>query len=585
MAPSTDIPLTNLLSASSPPDTAAAAAAVPNPHNNNNNNNNNNNSNFNDWRFTLIMTSLFVSQFLVALDASIISTALPTIVHALNSQILYVWVIMSYFLAQTAVQPLFGQAANIFGRRSLTILSIVLFFVGSAMCGAAKETGMLIAGRTVQGLGGGGINSLTLIVTCDIIPLRERGKYAGVLGGAWAIGTVLGPVLGGVFAQHLSWRWIFYINLPLCAAALALVIAFLRLEYPREGSISDRLLRVDIIGNALLILSVTSILLALAWGGTKHSWGSWRSIVPLVLGGVGFLCFLLYQDTPQLCKEPTMPLRLFSNRTSAAGFILTFLHGLVLFWVIYFLPVYFQAVLNKSPTRSGVLSFPITATTAPFSILTGVIIAITGHYRIFHFLGFGLMALACGLFTLFDQNSPMSYWIVFPLILGVGAGLIYTSVVPTVLAGLPESDVATATATATFLRSFGSTWGTAIPAAIFNSRVNGFLDAIPDAAIRQLLANGGAYEHAAKGFVDSFGDSPVLRDYILMIYVRSLKTVWQVSIVFAGMGILVALFVKGLELRKTLDTEFRIEEKGGWRAGAAAEVVVADNNNNNSLSA
>lgn len=315
---------------------------------------------------------------------------------------------------------------------------------------------------------------------------------------------------------------------------------------------------MDVVGNTILILSVVAILLALTWGGTVHAWSSWRTIVPLVLGFVGLLAFLGYEATP-LVKEPTMPMRLFTNRTSSATFVLSFIPGMLLFWVCYFLPVYFQAVLDASPTRSGVMLFPIATTTVPFGVLAGILITVTGHYRAFHFLGFGLMTVACGLFTLLDQHSSTGEWVGFQLLFGVGAGIVFTSCLPAILAALPESEVATATATWTFLCSFGSIWGTAIPSAIFNSRVNALAGRVPDAAVRALLVDGGAYERAA--FLRSWALRPSVRRIVLGIYIDSLRTVWQVSIAFAGIGIPIALLVKGLKLREELNTEFGLEEK------------------------
>lgn len=510
------------------------------------------------WRFVAIFSALCMATFLAALDTAIIATALPTIAAALNSEALYVWTITSYLLASTAVQPLFGQTADIFGRRDLTLLSVALFALGSGIAGGANSTAMMIGGRTVQGIGGGGINVMVEIVVCDLVSLRERGKYVGIIGSMWAIGSVVGPIVGGALSQHTTWRWIFYINLPLSGAALALLIPFLRLNYRREGTIIDRLKRVDYLGNTILILAVISVLLALTWGGTVHAWSSWRTIVPLVLGLAGLAGFLVYEASPAV-KEATMPISLFTNRTSATTYLLSFLHGIILYWACYFLPVYFQAVLEASPTRSGIMLLPIATTTAPFGVAAGVLITVTGHYRIFHFLGFGLMTIACGLFSLLDEHSTAGDWIGFQILFGVGAGFIFTSCLPAILAALPESEVARATATWTFLRSFGSVWGTAIPSAIFNSHVNNLVASIPDAATRALMVNGGAYEHATVTFIRSYNGSPLKMD-IIRVYVDSLRLIWYVALPFAGIGFPLAFLIKGLHLRDELNTEFGMTE-------------------------
>ncbi|KAI9830146.1 MAG: COP9 signalosome complex subunit 1 [Sarea resinae] len=512
------------------------------------------------WRFHLIFVALCLTVFLAALDTSIISTALPTIARDLNSEKLYVWTINSYLLASSAVEPQFGQAANIFGRRVLMILAVLLFALGSGLSGGASSTAMMIAGRTLQGVGGGGINTMAEIIVCDLVSLRERGKYVGLIGAVWAVAAVVGPVVGGAFSQHVTWRWVFYINLPLVGVSLALLIPFLQLRYKREGSIRDRLARIDFLGNTILVLSVIAILLALTWGGTEHPWASWRTIVPLVLGAVGLAAFLFYESTP-FCKEPTMPMRLFSNRTSSAAFLMSFIHGMLLYWSCYFLPVYFQAIKDASPTRSGVMLFPIATVTAPFGVMAGILITVTGHYRVFHFVGFGLMTIGLGLFTLLDVQSSTGYWVGFQIIFGAGTGLVFTSCLPTILAALPESEVATATATWTFLRSFGSVWGVAIPSAIFNTRVNTLVSRVSSGSVRAALVDGGAYEHATAAYIRTFDADPALKSTVMGIYVDALKTVWQASIAFAGVGFLIALLVKQLKLREELNTEFGLEVK------------------------
>lgn len=514
------------------------------------------------WRFWLIFMAICVATLLVAIDLSIISTALPTIANDLNSEDSFVWVANAYVLATTVVQPIFGQMANIFGRRSLTISSVLFFMLGSGLAGGATSTAMIIAARAIQGIGGGGIITLGEIIVCDIVPLLERGQYSGLLAGTYAIGTIIGPVLGGIFTDHVTWRWVFYINLPICGVALATIVPFLNLKYHREGTIWDRFKRIDWIGSMVLIGAVTAILLALAWAGTKHPWSSWKTIVPLVLGFLGMLGFGAIQYSGYV-NEPTMPPKLFSNRTSVSIFVMAFVHGILLLYVTYFLPVYFQAVLGSTPTRSGVQVFPIATTIAPAAAVSGVLITITGRYRIFHFLGFALMAAGCGSLAVLDADSSAGAWIGFQLLFGLGNGMVFNTMIPPLLASVPTSEVATATATWSFMRSFGSIWGIAIPSAIFNERINllvaGRLLAFPDTAA--LLVKGGAYQRATAAFVRTLPTVPNVRETVIGIYVDALKTVWYVSIPFAILGIPIALFVKSYKLSNELNTEFGIEEK------------------------
>ncbi|KAI9055073.1 hypothetical protein LZ554_000038 [Drepanopeziza brunnea f. sp. 'monogermtubi'] len=514
-----------------------------------------------DWRFWMIFVSVCVTTLLVAIDLSIVSTALPTIALDLDADELFVWVANAYVLASTAVQPLFGQAANIFGRRSLTIISVLLFMLGSGLAGGASNIGMIIAARTVQGIGGGGIITLGEIIICDLLPLRERGQYTGLLAGTYAIGTIIGPVLGGIFTQHVTWRWIFYINLPVSGVALLFIIPFLNLKYKRVGTVWDRTKRVDWLGNFVLIGAVTAILLALAWGGTKFSWSSWHILLPLVMGFLGLVGFAIIQVSGYV-EEPTMPPRLFTNRTSVSIYAMAFVHGILLLWITYFLPVYFQAVRNASPSRAGVMLFPTATTIAPAAAICGVIITITGRYRIFHYLGFIFMSLGCGLFALLDEKSSVAMWVGFQVLFGLGNGMVYNSMIPPLLASLPPSEVATATASWTFFRSFGSIWGIAIPSAIFNDRVNRLVRerlAENAPAVAAQLINGKAYERATAVFIASLGAD--VKPVVVGIYVDALKVVWYASIALAVVGLPICLFVKALDLSSTLETEFGMEEK------------------------
>ncbi|KAF2136530.1 uncharacterized protein K452DRAFT_258938 [Aplosporella prunicola CBS 121167] len=510
------------------------------------------------WRFWAIFAALSVTSILSALDASVISTAMPTIVNDLGSGPSYVWIANAYFLTMTAFQPLYGQTANIFGRRSLIVLSVVLFAVGSAVSGAAKTTATLIAGRAIQGVGGGGINVLVDIIVCDLVPLRERAQYMGLIFSIFAVALSLGPVIGGLMTQRVTWRWIFYMNLPICGAALALLLLSLKVQYKKDSA-KNMLKRVDLAGNALLIASVLAILLALTWGGTEHPWGSWRTILPLVLGILGLIGFLGLESWSGL-PEPTMPIRIFSNRTSLATFGLTFVHAILNYWITYWLPVYFQSVLEASPTASGVDLLPSAVAAIPFAIIAGGGLTKLGRYRPFHFIGAILLTITFGLFTLLDAQTSTGYWVGIQIIGAAGSGVLLTTTLPAIQAPLPEADVAVATGTWAFLRSFGGIWGVAIPTAIFNSQVNKLLGRIDSADLRSTLANGGAYAMASKDFMLSLNPTPVIKSQVLGVYIDSLKLVWQVGIAFGLLCFIIALVVKEVPMREQLETEFGLAD-------------------------
>ncbi|KAI1401836.1 putative multidrug resistance protein fnx1 [Hypoxylon fuscum] len=524
-------------------------------------------------RFWAIITSLSIMSILSALDISAISTALPSIVNDLGSNSAYIWIANAYFLTSTAFQPLYGQTANIFGRRTLTLIIVFLFAVGSAVSGPAPSFGALIAGRAIQGMGGGGINVMIDMIVCDLVPLRERSKFIGIIFGTFSVAVALGPLIGGLLAERVSWRWVFYINLPIAAVAWLALALVLRVRYKKDAT-RNALKRIDLGGNALLVASVVAVLLALTWGGTEFPWSSWRALVPLILGFIGLVLFLGVQTQ---VPEPTMPLRLFSNRTSIGSYGLTFVHSILSYWIVYFLPLYFQAVLETDPVTSGVNLLPTVIVSMPFAIIAGVGLSKFGRYRPWHFIGVALFAISFGLFSLLDENSTRAYWAGIQCIGAAGAGVLTTTTLPAAQSPLTEEDQAVATATWAFIRSFGAIWGVAIPAAIFNSQVNKLLGRLTDENVRNLLANGGAYGLASGDFIASFNSDPPLKAQVKGIYVDSLQLCWQVGIGFSLLGFLIALVIKEVPMRTELETEFGMEtsdNRGVDEGGNKEDVIV-----------
>jgi MFS family permease len=492
---------------------------------------------------------------------------MPSIIYDLGTSQGYMWIANAYLLTTAAFTPIFGQTANIFGRRALTLFAIIIFAIGSAIAGPAPSLGALIAGRAFQGIGCAGINAMVEMVVCDLVPLRERGKFMGFIFAIYAVSTTIGPIVGGAFASRVTWRWIFYLNLPLAGLTLAMVLVSLS-ALPSGTSMSVRSLkRVDFSGNALLVATITSILLALTWGGGEQPWSSWRTILPLVLGLVGLPLFLLYETR---VPEPTTPLRLFANRTSLVGLWCAFIHNMLVFWILFVLPVYFQAVMRFSAFRSGISILPTAAVCMPFTIISGGIMSKIGRYRPLLMAGFVLFPIAIGLFTRLDQNSTTGYWAGIQIIGAVAIGLIIPVTLPTILTPLPESDVAVATATWAFMRGFGTIWGVAIPLAIFNSKVDSLaaarLQGNSDA--RAMLSNGGAYTLAAGGFLYpelGLDGDPDLAATVKSIYVDSLKLCWQVGLGFALLGFLLTFVAKELHMRTELETDFGLDNEENKR--------------------
>ncbi|KAI1170866.1 MFS general substrate transporter [Nemania sp. FL0916] len=512
-----------------------------------------------DWRFWLIVACLALTAFLSALEGSIVSTALPSIARALESSQDYIWVVNVYYLTSAAVQPIYGQLADLWGRRWLMIGAVGIFTVGSGICGGATSTDILIAGRTIQGLGAAGINMLVELILCDLLPLRERGQFFGGLFLFIILGSVLGPFLGGILVDRVSWRWAFYINIPFGGVSTILLFLVLHVQHKPRGGILEKIKKIDFIGNFLLAASVGSVLYALTYGGTRYNWTNAGILVSLVIGLLGHVLFLFFEAS-RWCRDPVMPMSLFKNRTSTAAFVATFFQTIVSFWALYFLPLYFQSVQLVSPTRSGVLLLPFSVIYAIAALVGGGLTTKLGRYRLIHFVGFAIMTIGIGVFTIFDRNTTLAILVVVEVIFAFGIGVVTPNLLTAIQASLPDELNAASTGTFAFVRSIGTIWGVSIPAAIFNNRFDQLLPELSDDTAIAALARGGAYQSASKAFVDSFPDA--IRDVIISIYERSLMQVWQIGIVFAGIGFLVIFFEKDLELRKETDNqEFGLENR------------------------
>lgn len=424
----------------------------------------------------------------------------------------------------------------------------------------------MIAGRVIQGIGAGGINVLIEVIVCDLVPLRQRGNYLAAIFGLVAIGTALGPFFGGLIVQYSDWRWVFYLNLPVGGVALVLLFLFLHVKSKKEPTLAMSLGKIDWVGNALFVTAVSSTLVGLGWAGSLYPWSSFRVIVPLVLGLLGLAAFLVLE---KFVAEPMVPLRLFSNRTLIAVYLLTFLHSVITMWSIYFLPVYFQGVLRASPGNSGLYLLPTILILVPTAAGGGGIMSKTGKYRPIHFFGFALMTIGFGLFSLLDKDSSTGKWVGYQILAGAGAGLVIPTLLPAIMAPLSEADTALATATWAFLRSFGLTWGTAIPAAIFNNRVAALAGRIADPQVRAEVTGGRAYEHAVASFVNSL--EPETKAQFISVLSDGLKRIWEIAIAFAAFGFFMVALEKEYKLRDELETEYGMVDKE--RTGSDPEAV------------
>ncbi|KAI1779316.1 MFS general substrate transporter [Hypoxylon cercidicola] len=512
-----------------------------------------------DYRFWSIIFALCTMQILCSLENTVVVTSLPTIVKQLGLGSSYIWVTNIFFLVTSVVQPLTGQVAGLFGRRHVALFVVALYTLGSGLAGGANGPAMLIAGRAVQGAGSGGMTAIMGIVISDLVPLRLRSSYQAILAMTYAIGMAIGPVVGGAIVQNTTWRWVFYINLPVGGVSFSLLWLFLRVKWDKETKTRDKLKRIDVARNSLLVASTVSVLIALTWAGSEYPWSSYRVLVPLIIGLFGLVGFFCLEGSTWVA-EPVMPLRLFANRTSAVIYVNTFIVSMMNYWIFFFLPLYFQGVQLSTPTRSGVQILPITLIAVPGAAVGAVALSKWGRYKLLHIIDFAFLAAGIGSFSVLTKNSSTAEWVCLQILPSVGAGMVLDTLLPAFQAGVEEVDSATAAASWSFVRSFGNIWGVAIPGAILNIYSSQYaVDVVSDPIARSSLQNGDAYSSATRDFVESFSEPT--RGQIIEVFTRSLSKVFLIGIAFPALSFILSFVEREVKLRTVLETEFGLEDR------------------------
>ncbi|OCH84114.1 Mfs1.1 protein [Obba rivulosa] len=503
--------------------------------------------------FWLTFIAIVMSLFLSALDLTGVATALPTITADLNGGDNFVWVGSAFALSSTAVLPLSGGLADIFGRKPIMLISIAFFAVGSALAGAAQSMNICLI-LAVQGVGGGGIINLTEIITSDLVPLAERGLYQGMLGLTWSFASGIGPPIGGSFAEKASWRWLFYLNLPLTGIAFVLVAVFLRVRTP-PGSMKEKLRRVDWTGNAIAIVGTTLAVIGLTWAGIKYPWSSGKVLGLLISGLFLIGVFVVYEA--KVPVEPTIPWEVVNNRTSISGFASTFVHGITSISIIYYLPVFFQACLGASPIRSGVDMLATALVVAPFALICGAMVQVLNKYRAANVTGWTLTIIGFGLLTLLKSTSSIGQWVGYQFVAAAGTGMIFAGTVFPILAPLPVSRTAAALAFFAFMRAFAQTWGITISATILQNELK---KKLPEAFLAQ-FPQGTEIAYAA---IPQIGNLPEpLRSEVRDAFAKSMAVIWKTMIGIAGLGFLTLFGLKEVEMKMFTDDAFglSVEEK------------------------
>ncbi|KAF7508972.1 hypothetical protein GJ744_008528 [Endocarpon pusillum] len=518
-------------------------------------------------RFWLAIMTLAVLTLMVALDATIISVALPKIAMKLKGTgIQAFWAGTSFMLTATVFQPSYASFSHIFGRKPLILLAITFFLAGSLIGGLANDFTLLLIGRSLQGVGGGGITALTEIIITDLVPLRLRGQWFGIISAMWSVGSVSGPIIGGAFSQNVSWRWIFYLNLPFIGVGYVMVPLFLRLNF-LPSSMASKLRRVDYFGTVVFVGSTTSFLIPVTWGGVMYNWSSWRTLVPLTIGVAGLVVFVLYET--YLAVEPLIRLSIFQSRTASIAYATNVLHGMILWCVLYYLPLYFEAVKGYTPVVAGLALFPSSFTVAPAAVVIGLLITKTGKYRWSIILGWTLTTLGIGLLYLFDVDTSTVQWVFIMLVSGVGMGMLFPAMQFALQGASTNKDLAFAVAMFSFFRSFGNALGVAIGGSIFQNEMRKRLLASPRWADQAVML---AKDSAA--LVQTIKLMPAGTDKrdLQVAYAQSFRAIAVVLCALAGVSLILSLFIKSYDLNRALESEqgFMNEKNSKAKAGEEA---------------
>ncbi|WP_371671829.1 MFS transporter [Streptomyces sp. NBC_00289] len=481
--------------------------------------------------------ALLLGMLLAALDQTIVSTALPTIVSDLGGLDHLSWVVTAYLLASTAATPLWGKLGDQYGRKKLFQTAIVIFLIGSALCGMAQNMPQLIAFRALQGLGGGGLMVLSMAIVGDLVPPRERGRYQGLFGAVFGATSVLGPLLGGLFTEHLSWRWVFYVNLPVGVVALAVIASTLHI--PRK--VTPHV--IDYLGTFLIASVATCLVLVASLGGTTWGWGSPQVVVLTVLGVALAVVFVRVE---RRAAEPVLPLKLFRIRTFTLSAVISFIVGFAMFGAMTYLPTFLQVVRGVSPTVSGVYMLPMVAGLLLASTASGQIVSRTGRWKVFPVLGTGVTTLGLLLLHRLDEHSSTAAMSGCFFVFGLGLGLVMQVLVLIVQNSVSYEDLGVATSGATFFRSIGASFGVAIFGTVFASRLG---DKLADALRGAQLPPGvtaDALESDPRGIATL---SPALRPAALHAYASSITDVFLYAAPVALLGFVLAWFLKEDKLR------------------------------------
>ncbi|KAJ3748316.1 MFS general substrate transporter [Lentinula detonsa] len=519
----------------------------------------------------IVVFALSLCNLVTTLDQVVVSASLSTVSSALNAGSVSAWIPAAYLMTSTAFQPLYGRLSDIFGRKAAITLAMVIYIVGNLIAGFSKSIIQLIIFRAIAGIGDGGATSMVQIVISDIISLRDRGKFMGYAGGVTAAGYTIGPIIGGALAQHASWRWTFWITLPVALFAIVAIVFLLPLK-PVQGDARRKLLMIDYVGVFLTLAACTMIMLPLVWGGTTFPWTSGVILGPLIAGIVVVGLFCVWES--KVARLPLVPMYIFRHMTVVGVYICMFINGYVFFSMLFYLPQFFQVILGYSSTRSGSFIIPFLVSLIFAALAAGMWVTRTGEYRFIIYFGFGLYAIACGCITIFTAQTSRVVMVVLMILAGLGAGVTMQTTTVAAQASVERKDVAVVSAVRNFLRMLGGALALPSSAALLNNAMRVSLSSfsLSSDTISSVINDPSILRQPTN--LSMLGISTSQADYILTQgYNKGFRNIFILNTSLSSLAFVASvILIRHKELLRGDEERLKMEAKEALKKGAGTEM-------------